>query len=455
MKRSMHCVNAIALIVAILCVEGCGRSGLLDDGSPPPNSIGSDSATPQPVARSGSGSAVAGDGTAMTDANVDEHSAVDASDDTNVTPDAADASRAALTGVAAIAATFGHACGLLTDRTVVCWGLNDFGQLGNGRTGPGTCMSGQACSTRPMAVAGLTGATAVAAGTSHSCALLSSATVECWGDDRYGQLGGGSIGTGSAIPVVVTNLSGVVAIAGAGEHTCALVSGGTVDCWGHNVHGQLGDGTKSDSASAVEVKGLSGVTAISAGRDSTCALVSGGTVECWGGNYAGQLGNGSTTDSSTPVAVSGLAGVTAIAVGWDSGCALLAGGGLSCWGPNGYGQLGNGTTVNSRTPVPVKGLSGVAAITQGFDHGCALLSGGAVQCWGDNSWGQLGNAAAAGPSAPAMVTGLNGAIAVVASDYSTCAVLADGTARCWGLNSYGQLGDGTTTNARTPVAVIR
>jgi alpha-tubulin suppressor-like RCC1 family protein len=78
-----------------------------------------------------------------------------------------------------------------------------------------------------------------------------------------------------------------------------------------------------------------------------------------------------------------------------------------------------------------------------------------VQCWGDNRWGQLGNAAAAGPSAPATVTGLNGAIAVVASDYSTCAVLADGTARCWGLNSYGQLGDGTTTDARTPVAVVR
>src|SRR5580700_3923872 len=177
------------------------------------------------------------------------------------------------------------------------------------------------------------------------------------------------------------------------ESACALLSGGTVECWGYN-------GAPSTALKPVEVSGLSGATAISVGQRSACALLSGGTVECWGNNAYGELGNGTTTNSSTPVAVSGLTGATAISVGGLSACALLSGGTVECWGYNQYGELGDGTTTGpatcsgsacSVTPVAVSGLTGVTAASVGVLSACALLPGGTVECWGYNASGELGN----------------------------------------------------------------
>src|SRR5436309_1944907 len=206
-----------------------------------------------------------------------------------------------ITGAAAVIAGGYHTCAvLMPDRTAQCWGRNDDGQLGDGT---------RTSSSTPVPVGGLTGAAAVTGGFYHTCALLGDGTVQCWGQNYEGQLGNGIVGGVSTTPVLVAGLANVRAVSGGYRHTCALLRDGTVQCWGRNVEGQLGGGATTSSSTPVGVGDITGAVAVGSGVLHTCALLLNGTVKCWGavgsGNDFGQLGNGATTGSSTPVTVMG------------------------------------------------------------------------------------------------------------------------------------------------------
>lgn len=350
-------------------------------------------------------------------------------------------------GTAGISAGTDHTCALTESGRVRCWGSNTNGQLGDG-----TYLDQMI----PVPVTGLTDVAGISAGLIHTCALTASGGVKCWGNNNSGQLGDGTA-TNQNTPVDVYGLtSGVMAIATNGVHTCALVEGGGVKCWGNNSLGQLGDGTTIDSYTPVDVSGLTRVIAITAGAAHTCALNESGGVKCWGYNQYGALGDGSNIQRNTPVDVSGLtSGVKAIAAGAYHTCALTESGGGKCWGYNNNYELGDGTNTVRTTPVDVWGLgSGVVAITSRGSHTCALTISGGVKCWGTNGLGQFGDGTTDQSPTPVDVSGLtSGGVLVSAGGSHTCGLNSNGTLKCWGYNAGGQLGDGTIIDRLTPTPV--
>ena len=247
----------------------------------------------------------------------------------------------------------------------------------------------------------------ITGGQGHTCTLLSSSILKCWGDNGTGQLGDRTA-TQRLTPVDVSGLSSAVsAISAANYHTCALLSTGAVKCWGSENNGTLGNAGGGNAPGGAITGFSADVIALASGIRHTCALLSTGGVQCWGVNEEGQLGNGTiTSGSSNPVTVSGISTAVAISGGNTTSCALLSSGEVKCWGRNVSGQLGNGTTTSSSTPVTVSGLSAVA-IGNGYYHACALLSSGAARCWGHNSSGQLGNGTTSNTnSTPVSVTGI-------------------------------------------------
>ncbi len=278
---------------------------------------------------------------------------------------------AGLIGVIAVAAGDGHSVALKADGTVWAWGRNDNGQLGDGST------VNRSAPVRVVLADGnaLTGVKALAAGGDHTIVMRANGTLMAWGDNQYGQLGDGS-GQDQIHPAQVTvgggALKGVKAVAAGDGHSLALKADGTVWAWGRNDHGQLGDGTTTNRSQPVQVSGLANIAAISAGADGDHALAlrGDGTVWAWGSNPSGRVGDGSTTDRLVPVQVkradgNALIGVKAVAAGRNHSLALVADGTVWAWGENGSGQAGSGDTTDQVNPQQVSGLAAVAAIAAG------------------------------------------------------------------------------------------
>lgn len=351
----------------------------------------------------------------------------------------------------AVALGWIHTCALTDAGGVMCWGHNKNNELGDGTN---------VDRWSPVGVSGLGGgARALTRGARHGCVLSTGDGVRCWGYNYYGQLGDGTNANRSAA-VDVSGLDGGVSAVSAGAfHTCALTSDGGVECWGDNSRGQLGDGTTHERWSPAGVSGLAnGVIAVAGGDSHSCAVLRGGGVKCWGDNQYGQLGDGTTHRRLTPVDVQGLSGgATALALGHRQSCALLTDGAVECWGGNEFGQVGDGTTRRRLAAVGVSGLAaGVIAIAAGDSHTCALLRVGSMKCWGYNDWGQLGDGTPLNRLRPVLVSGMvSGVTAIAAGAFHTCARTRTGNAKCWGYNANGQLGDGTPEQRSRPVYALR
>jgi alpha-tubulin suppressor-like RCC1 family protein len=424
------------------------------------------------------------------------------------------ASANALTALASISAGGFHTCAVTDSGGVKCWGNGEWGQLGDGTNGDNDFIGGSPLASIPVSVCQtydssahscqkpLSGAIAVSAGSGHTCALTTSGSVKCWGQNFSGALGvdnaycsnnfGGQFPC-SNTPVAVSGLDGGVAAIAAGDgHSCALMNTGGVKCWGLNTYGQLGDNTTSSSTTPVDVcetydssthecsQPLTSVRAIAAGFANTCALMSDGRVKCWGAS----LGNGGAAPSAMPVDVIGLdRPVIALGTGLSSQtCVVLQGGGIKCWGGNSFGQLGNGTTIDSTTPVDVcqtydsaaqqclqplsdmQAVSGGGGLPGGY-FTCAVSASGKTLCWGSYFYGQLGdggmsrlhNGAAQFKDAidptPIEVVNLDDAVAVAASWEHTCVATHSGGAKCWGYSFYSTLGDGGFCLGQCPIPI--
>ena len=392
------------------------------------------------------------------------------------------------------------------DGTAWSWGLNDYGQLGDGTVTEWS----QPHPMTPKQIPGISDVKAVAAGTYTGYALKNDGTVWGWGSNINGSIGDGTT-TPRSSPVQLAGLTGVTSLSVLGENGYALKSDGTVSCWGDNRYGQLGD-TQNFHATPEPIPGLSNITSIAAGNGFVLALSNGkvlmsgyelgrtpgvsygvktlqnlpairsiaagetayalatdGSIWAWGQNSSGQLGDGTTTSRTTPKQVSGLDNVLSIAASsfsTGSGYALRTDGTVWAWGANLYGNLGDGTTFDRAAPVQVLGLDDVSAIVGGQANAFAVKKDGSLWGWGANGHndammvpGALGDRTATNRLTPVPLSDAWGAPQTIgfkdieAGPHTTLGLTTEGKLYGWGSNWSGEIGDGTREDKLTPVPV--
>lgn len=372
-----------------------------------------------------------------------------------------------------------HTCAVYLDSSVHCWGRGMDGQLGYMNT---MNLGDQAAELPAPSVSVGGKAVQISLGGAYTCAQLDTGSVRCWGAGIQGQLGYGNNaslgGAPGSMPAPALALDAdVLRVATGGNHTCALLKAGTMKCWGDAQYGALGSGGTSDvNKPGLQVPGVAGVKQMALGYRHTCALLTDGSVRCWGGNDLGQLGLGhfdnlgdgpgelppmetKVSDVNDPV--------VQIAAGSRHTCAVLSSGKVRCWGSNSSGQVGAafsdaavGDKPGEMPPADVNlGEAAAVQVVAGSEHTCALLSNRKVKCWG------LGEAAGSDfffddidevdefPPPDIMLPGETEALASHLGSF-TCALLVDKSVRCWGHNSFGQLGVGNTSSLGQPTVAV-
>ncbi len=370
-------------------------------------------------------------------------------------------------------------CTLQSDSSVKCFGYNGYGEVGNNATG----MAWTPATVPDPALAPLTGVTKISSYYLQACAVMSDSTAKCWGYNNLGRLGDNTTTNRSVATAVkdetgLADLTDVVEIHIGSTATYALRGDGRVSAWGKNSdYNQLGNGTAVNSPIPVYARNstntadLSGVSQLVAGGDHGCVVKLDKTVQCWGANNVGQLGDNTTTNRSLPVTVKDstgtgvLSNVEQIAAGGGFTCAKTADNTMWCWGRNTSGALGNGTVVNSSLPVQVLDASGAAPLADvdeifaGPANTCAKLYSGDLYCWGDRAYGQLMKISSTPASLPVRINSslagaaFTGVSKVSISNYNMCALSTSGKVHCWGQNQYGINGAGDVNRTGLPATI--
>ena len=403
-------------------------------------------------------------------------------------------------------------CARSVQGHIKCWGYNNYGQLGHGNTSTASDGPNEMGANLAFVPLGSNRTSLqVSVGAEHACALLDNGSVKCWGRNQNGVTGqgttSGNIGDeseemGDDLPVIDLGAGRTATEISSGSyHTCAILEDGSVKCWGKGGSGRLGIGNSSnmgdganemgDYLPAVDLGTGRTAISISSGNSHTCAILDSGVVKCWGLNTYGQLGQGHNypigdgygledgiqchptlnepTDRECLARMGdGLPAVdlgddrtaVQISAGHSHTCAILDNGSVRCWGSNGIGRTGLGTgsgntgdssgEMGDNLPTVDLGSGKKASsISAGYSHTCALLNDLSVACWGGNGEGALGIGSTdhVGDSSGEMGDSLQAAdlptttsSSVIAGFYHSCGIMEDGTVRCWGQDDNGRLG---------------
>lgn len=375
-------------------------------------------------------------------------------------------------------------CAIRSGGALYCWGAGGAGQLGDGAA----LDRDNAVPVLDESSQPLTGVRAVTGGLDHSCAIVGDGTVRCWGSNDLGQLGDGGSQNTMQVETSVVGVTGAAELSAFGPHTCALISGGGVLCWGSDIDGELGnDGVGGPVPESFPMEDAAGLIddaiAVATGHHHSCAVRADGRVWCTGLNAQGQLGrySGEAFECSRDIprvletaAGEYLEGASQVAGGFRQSCAIT-GATVECWGDPRCGQLGDGTEITAclaptgevcddeGSSPPVQVDLGVFAscspiqIGAGEDFACVLCAEGTVGCWGAGTRGRLGNGLESSSSSAVLVAGIEQVEEISVGAQSACARVAGGEVYCWGEGSEGQLGNGVSgapVFSTSPVPVI-
>ena len=363
-----------------------------------------------------------------------------------------------------IAAGTYNGCAILENQSMVCWGDNEYGQLGDGTTNGSVVpiYVNVAANETPVEVT---------VGQVTACALMESGNIYCWGSGYYGKMGNGEPWNDDYVntemrQVLLPEGQGGQTVSISGGHICTILDNGDVYCWGRGNQGQLGNGGTSNlnTPAKVNLPGQRSAIAISTGTYMTCAITTDGMGYCWGENDEGQLGNGTTNSRrTTPSEVLFPSGYTPVSIsaGDDFACALMDNRKVMCWGENNDGRLGQGplATDDETTPVWVSMENSETAhfLDIGTKSACMILDSGETKCWGTNEEGQIGQGDTDIDyySTPTVVSGNYDFVALSINSDTICAITSNAEGYCWGDNEAGQTGRGSIdTDEPTPSEIL-